>query len=183
MAPIVQDNATTRTVALGAGTWYPLWGAAISVDGGADGSEINASASTLDIPAFVPAGTLLVLWPDGVDTTQSAAARPSVLTAAEVGDDREVWLWPGTAVNAEVGRWHDEHGAAEAPTWTWSGRAVDSAPASATWNGAPLALTVTTDAVVATVVGDGTLAFAGGGSLVIARGHPAAQVTVRLAVR
>jgi hypothetical protein len=56
-------------------------------------------------------------------------------------------------------------------------------PASATWNGAPVALTTAGGGVTAAVVGDGTLVFAGGGTLTIARGAATAKVTVRLATR
>ena len=71
---------------LPAGTWYPLLGGAAAT------GTIMASAATTEIPAFVPAGTLLVLYPDGVDTVLPAPALATATTLADIGGDREVWL-------------------------------------------------------------------------------------------
>lgn len=149
VAPVVTQGATSRTVRLPAGSWRPLLG------GPAVSGEITADAPVTEIPAFVPDGTLLALYPDGVTTVLPAAP----------GDDREVWLYPGTAANPAH---------AEAPGYTWRGGS--GAPASATFEGAPVALV----AGAATVTGDGTLVFDDGGTLTIARGKPAARTFVRV---
>lgn len=171
VAPIQVQGATTRSVRLPAGTWYPLFG------GPAASGDIEATASMADIPAYVPEGALLVLYPDGVDTVLDAPALAAATTAAEVGLDREVWLFPGVAANPAHARWDDEQGAAGGEHWQWSGRPANApVPTMATFDGAPLAVV---DGAV-TVTGDGTLELAGGGTLVIARAAPTARTTVRL---
>ncbi|MBA3820321.1 MAG: hypothetical protein H0X17_15625 [Deltaproteobacteria bacterium] len=174
VAPIQQEGATTRTVQLPAGSWVPLFG------GPAVAGEITATAARTEIPAFVPEGSLLVLYPDGVATMLDAPASAATITAPEVGGDREAWLYSGTAARPAHARWHDTDGPVGAAQWTWSGRPAGALPTTAMFNGA--AVPVTTAAGVATVQvsGDGTLAFAGGGELTIARGLPTATATVKL---
>ena len=148
VAPIVTQGATAREVKLPAGTWLPLLGgAAVS------GTQM-VSAPRTEIPAFVPAGAMLALYPDGVTTVLPAP-----------NDDREVWLYPGTAANAA-------HATQAGYTWTGG----TGAATSATFNGTPVTLT----AGAATVTGDGTLLFSDGGTLTIARGKPAARTFVKL---
>jgi glutamine amidotransferase-like uncharacterized protein len=122
-----------------------------------------------------------VLFPDGVDTTFPTPAQPSLVTTDEVAGNRDVWLFSGTAAKPDYTTWNDEDGAAGSPQWTWSGRASGAAaPASATFNGAPVTVSTANGISTVTVVGDGTLSFDTGGSLVIARGVANASVTVRL---
>jgi alpha-glucosidase (family GH31 glycosyl hydrolase) len=176
VAPIIVQGDTARDVQLPSGTWLPLLG------GAAVTGAITASAPTTEIPAFVPAGALLVLYPDGVDTVYAAPALSGATTLSSVGGDREVWLWPGAAIDPATASWHDALGTtATAPQWSWSGRAASSpAPTSATWNGAPVAWIAGPNYATTIVTGDGTLALADGGTLVIARGLAAANVTVRV---
>ena len=143
------------------------------------------AASRTEIPAFVPQGALLVLFPDGVETVLPAPAAATTKTAASVGADRQVWLWAGeaTGATAHVGQWNDEAGAAKGAVaqWKWSGRALGTArPVAATFNGAAVSITVDGNDTVINVVGDGDLVFANGGTLSIRRGSAAAKVTVRL---
>ena len=65
--------ALARQVTLPAGTWYPLLGGPGLVF--ADGESKSVSAGLEAIPAFVPAGTLLVLLPRGIDTLVEAGVR------------------------------------------------------------------------------------------------------------
>jgi alpha-glucosidase (family GH31 glycosyl hydrolase) len=174
VAPILAEGATSRTVQLPAGDWYPLWSGAPTA-----GGEITAAAARTEIPAYVPAGSLLVLYPDGVDTMLDAPALASATTLAETADAREVWLFSGMAANPAHATWHDDDGPAGTPQWTWSGRAAGPLPASATFNGSPVAVTTSGDAVTVTVTGDGTLAFSDGSTLTIARGR-SATYTVKL---
>ncbi len=169
VAPVQAQGVTSREVTLPAGDWYPLLGGA-RVSG-----TFTADAPLGEIPAFVPAGALLVLYPDGVDTVLDAPASGTTVTASSIGDDREVWLYPGTPVDPAHASWNDDGGVVGTAQWTWTGRPEGPPPATATFNDAPV--TVTGDTV--TVVGDGTLEI-GGGTLTIARGKPAATVTVRL---
>ena len=172
VAPVQVAGATIRDLTLPAGRWFPLLGGT-ALDGGAH----TVPAPVTELPAFVPAGALLVLYPDGVDTTHPAPALPAAVTTDAVGGDREVWLYPGTAARPTHATWNDEAGPAGAAQWTWTGRPEGAgALTTALFNGAPVA--VTGDTV--TVVGDGTLELAGGGTLTIARGLPSASVLVRL---
>jgi alpha-glucosidase (family GH31 glycosyl hydrolase) len=152
VAPVIAQGALDRMVTLPSGNWLPLLG------GAAVSGTFDAPTPLTEIPAFVPEGSLLVLYPDGI---------ASVLTP--IGDDREVWLYPGTASDPSRASWQSQ--------WTWSGRPLGAgAPASAMWNGQPVAITQG----VVTVTGDGTLTLDGGGTLTITRGLPAAHVTVRV---
>lgn len=172
VAPVVREGAASRTVHVPTGTWYPLLGGASITGGG----EVEAPAAPTEIPVFVPAGTMLVVYPDGVDTAVDAPAAPAVVTTADVGDDRDVWLWPGSTT--AYGTW-TEPGARQ---WQWTPR--DPAlppPVAATWNDAPVTLaTIGSEIVVDTVTGPGTLVFDGGGTLTITGGSATAQTTVRL---
>lgn len=145
VAPIVVQGATSREVKLPAGDWIPLLG------GETVSGTISASAAVTEIPAFVSAGALLALYPDGVTTVLPPP-----------GDDREVWLYRGTGTRNA------------APGYTWTGGTGGAT--SATFEGAPV--TVTSGAL--TVTGDGTLVLGDGGRLVIARGKPAAKTFVKL---
>ena len=162
VAPIVTEGATSRSVMLPAGTWYPLFGGA-PVEGG----QVTASAPLTEIPAYAPAGSMLVLYPDGIDTVLPS---PSLSTATHTADAREVWLFSGTAANPAHAQWHDDTGPIGTAQWTWSGRPAGPPPTSATFNGSPVTVTVANGVAQVTVNGDGTLAFDGGGTLTIARG-------------
>jgi sulfoquinovosidase len=175
VAPIVGEGLSSRTVQLPAGEWYPMFGGAPT-----SGGEVTAFASRSEIPAFVPAGSILVLYPDGVDTVLAAPSLASATTLAETNDAREVWLYSGTAVNPAHARWHDDDGPTGTPQWTWSGRAAGALPTSATFNGAPVTVTAVADSATVTVTGDGTLELAGGGTLTIARG---ATATYKIVLR
>ncbi len=171
VAPILVEGATSRTVQLPAGEWVPLFGGAPT-----SGGEITATASRTEIPAYVPAGSLLVLYPDGVDTMIDAPGLASATTLAEVGDAREVWLYSGTASNPAHAQWNDQDGPAGAAQWSWSGRTSGALPSQATFNGAPVAVSVVGTTATVTVTGDGTLEFDGGGTLTIARGGNASYL-------
>ncbi|HEY5951864.1 MAG TPA: TIM-barrel domain-containing protein [Kofleriaceae bacterium] len=175
VAPIVAEGQTSRTVQLPPGEWYPLFGGTPT-----SGGEITALAAKSEIPAFAPAGSLLVLYPDGVDTMLAAPNLTSATTLAETSDAREVWLFSGTAGNPAHAQWHDDNGPIGSPQWTWSGRPAGALPASATFNGAAVAVTTIADTATVTITGDGTLEFAGGGTLTIARG---ATATYKIVLR
>jgi hypothetical protein len=175
VAPVVTAGATSRSVDLPSGRWFPFEGGP-----GRDGGAYLVNAPITEIPVFVPAGTLLVFYPDGVDTVVDATDT-SVVTAADIGGDREVWLYPGTPT-ASVGQWHDDDGVIGTPQWTWSGR--DEAlgpPTSATFDGDPVSPIAVPGGVAFDVTGDGTLSVGGGGTLTISRGLSTA--TVRVIVR
>jgi alpha-glucosidase len=175
VAPILQEASTTRSVHLPAGEWVPLFGGA-SVSGG----EITATASRDEIPAYVPAGSILVLYPDGIDTVLPAPAMSSAMTLAETNNAREVWLFSGTAANPAHAQWNDTDGPVGTAQWTWSGRPAGALPTAATFNGSPVTVTAVANTATVTVSGNGTLEFAGGGTLTIARGGVTGETVVRL---
>jgi hypothetical protein len=128
--------------------WLPLLGGAPL-----SGTQLVTAPRT-EIPAFVPEGAMLALYPDGVTTVLPAP-----------NDDREVWLYRGTAKNPAH---------ATQAGYTWKSGAGTAT--SATFNGTPVTLV----AGAATVTGDGTLVLEDGGMLTIARGKPAARTFVKL---
>lgn len=90
VAPVVEKEATSRAVLLPKGEWYPLLGGPRVMSDGA--LPLQVAATLTDLPAFVPAGTMLVLLPDNVDTS-NAVTPTSGLSMPTA--DREIWLWPG----------------------------------------------------------------------------------------
>jgi hypothetical protein len=175
VAPVVAMGATSRDVTLPSGSWYPLLG------GDAVSGTITVDAPTTEIPAFVPAGSLIVVYPDGIDTVIDAPQLPSATTLAGVGDDREVWLWPGIAADTARAAWHDTLGPAGEAQWTWTGRPASAGlPTAATWNGASVPVVLDAGSATIDVEGDGTLVVDGGGMLSITRGIASARVRVRL---
>jgi alpha-glucosidase len=161
VAPVVTQGATSRKVQLPAGTYFPLLGGP-AVQGGA---ELTVAAPLTAIPAYVPAGTVLSLLPDGVDT--AVAATPStVTTLAQVGEDRELWLWGGghSSLKEPGGLSYDW----QADEWTGPAKTL-------TWNGKPVAL----QDGAALVTGAGKLVVDGQATLVIAGGKADRQVRVR----
>ena len=140
---------------------------------------ITASAAMGEIPFYAPEGAILVLYPDGIDTPLPTPTQATITSADEVGGNRDVWLFSGTAAR-NVGVLV-ENAKQPGGSWTWAGRSATAAPpASATFNGANATVTTSNGVSTVTVVGDGTLRFDTGGELVIARGLPTAAVTVRL---
>jgi alpha-glucosidase (family GH31 glycosyl hydrolase) len=165
VAPVVTEGATSRTVALPPGQYYPLLGGEV-VDVQAGDAPVEVTASITEIPVLVPAGTILVLLPEGVDTVVAAAAGSGVTTLADVADDREVWLWPGGD-----SRFTEAGGL----SYAWSAADLTGNPESATWNGAPVTFT----AGVAEVEGAGVLAV-GSATLEVTGGAADRRLRIRI---
>jgi sulfoquinovosidase len=155
VAPIVQEGATSRTVQLPPGTWYPLAGGA-AVEG-----SITADAPVQEIPVFVPAGTLLALLPEGVQT---------LIEADDAGSDRELWLWPGgRGALDEVG----------GTAYDWDATELDGAVTSTTWNDADVPVQTDATGAFVDVTGGGTLVVNGGAATLIAPGGAARALRIR----
>lgn len=121
VAPVVVEGATGRTVALPPGSWYaltPEGSAAAPVSG-----TVTVDAAVEEIPVFVPAGALLALLPDGVDTL-AAAADVAVTDLDDVADDRELWVWPGATTALD-----EVNGA----TYTWDGTELSGTVGRVVW--------------------------------------------------
>ncbi|MFT3696516.1 MAG: glycoside hydrolase family 31 protein [Kofleriaceae bacterium] len=171
VAPVQAQGAVSRDLQLPAGEWIPLFGGA-HVQGGPG----TAQAAVTEIPAYVPAGSLLVLYPDGIDTV---VASPALPTATHPSTAREVWLYPGTASDPARSTWHEVAGpTSTAPEYAWSGRPA-GAPTSAAFGGTAVPVTDQGAFSTLTVTGNGQLAFGDGGMLTIARGTPG-ETIVRL---
>jgi hypothetical protein len=153
-------------VALPEGVFYPLLdGAAVAMPTG--GGAVDVSASVEEIPAFVPAGTLLVLWPDTVDTVVAADAACGAVTAVDVADDRELWLWPGGA-----SEWVEPGGL----TYAWGAEGLSRPFTGAIWNGTDVP--IVDDSV--SVSGPGTLAVNDQATLDVTGGAEERRIVVRL---
>ncbi len=182
VAPVIEAGAIGRDVWLPGGTWYALEGgvpvddepgepgepgapptvdpAAIEIS--AAGGTVFADAPATELPAFVPAGTVLVLLPESVDTL-TAAQDAGVVALDDVGAARELWLWPGGDSS-----WTEAAGGA---SYAWHGDTRIPDGAAGTWNGASVSVS---DGVV-TVVGAGELLIGASRLTVVAA---AGQTTV-----
>jgi sulfoquinovosidase len=164
VAPVVEEGATEREVALPAGTFHPLLGGD-PVTLGPGGGTVTVTAPVTECPAFVPAGTLLVLLPEGVDTVVTADASPDVVTLDDVGDDRELWLWPGGGST-----WTEVAGR----TYVWDATLLDGPVTAATWND----VDVPVEAEGIVVTGNGRLVLNGGDAELVAAGAAESRTLV-----
>ncbi len=166
VAPVVEQGAFTRTLKLPGGTFYPLLGGephSIPPVGG----SLTVPAPLTEIPVFVPAGTLLVLLPAQIDTLVAAAPGSDLVTLADVGDDRELWLWPGGDSS-----WTETSGL----SYTWTATTWSGPPTRATWNGQPVDLQ---DGSL-TVTGNGTLEIDGTAFLEVSGGATGRELVIRI---
>jgi alpha-glucosidase (family GH31 glycosyl hydrolase) len=164
VAPVQVAGATSRSVYLPAGTWFP-WSGGASVPGGA---TVTAQAAVSEIPVYARAGALVVAYPDGIETLTREPALANNATSA--GDDRVVYAFAGgSGALTEVpdaGSLGYTLGTAAAGDPTWNGVALAACDANDT---APCADVGIAGQVTAYVVGAGTL-VAGGASLTCAGG-------------
>ncbi|HTJ42000.1 MAG TPA: TIM-barrel domain-containing protein [Kofleriaceae bacterium] len=167
VAPVIVEGAVARTVTLPSGSWYPLLGGA-AVSGG----DQTVAAPLGEIPAFVPGGTIIPAWPDGVTTVIGPNATDPI--------DRELWIWPGDPSAAPRSRCEGDG----TTCYAWTPRSGEvGAPIAATWNGAPITLAQDGGTTIAQVQGTGTLVFAGGGTLVTTGGAPNRTLRVLLRIQ
>ncbi len=154
VAPVVKQGATKRDVQLPGGTFYPLEGGKPTTI--PDGGGTTSAAAPLDqIPVFVPAGSVLVLLPDTVDTLVAAKPATGTVTLADVKDDRVLWLYPGGSSD-----WTEAGGL----SYSWQADKLATAPSSATWNGQSV------------VINSGTIDVTGPGKLVLDGGKATLDV-------
>jgi hypothetical protein len=158
VAPVVEKGATSRRVGLPPGDWYPLLG------GPALRGSPMVDAPATEIPAFVPAGAMLVLLPEAIDTL-APASDADVVTLDDVGEDREIWIWPGgDSELVEAGGLRYE----------WRGGGLTGRPNSAMWNGVSVPV-----AEAIPLTGSGTLTL-DGATLTITGRRPDRALVVRL---
>ncbi len=168
VAPVVEEGATGRQVALPAGDYYSLIDDAEITVGSAE-TPVDIDVPVDEIAVLVPAGTLLALLPEEVDTLVDAADA-SVVTLADVGDDREIWLWPGGASDlTEVG----------GLAYSWDGGGLTGPVTGATYDSATVPVQSDADGSFVELTGPGTLVVDGGATLTITGGAADRAVTVR----
>jgi hypothetical protein len=165
VAPVVAEGATGRAVALPPGVWYPLAGGPALTGGD---RPVEVAAPIEEVPVLVPAGSVLVLLPEVVDTAV-AATGPGVTGLADVGDDRELWLYPGDGARGAFTE-------AAGLTYAWDARDLAPPYGRATWNGTEVPLTGGT----AEVVGPGTFEVNGTATLRVEGGAADRRLTIRL---
>lgn len=170
VAPIVAAAATQRAVQLPPGVWYPLYGGA-AVQGGA---ALPVDVSLTEIAAFVPAGALVPLLPEGseVQWAQTLAQQSADEAWAKAAAGIALAVWPGgTAVAGGADDRADgphrvryrlgHRPQAEVADYRWYGQGWSGACQQATWNGQP----VTPHNGVLQVQGAGVLVLDGQGRL------------------
>lgn len=182
VAPVLERDARSRLVELPEGAWYPLLGGApLQMPGG--GGQAQVDAPLTECPAFVPGGAILVLLPPGVESlVDEPTTDATLVTLADAGDDREVWLYPaapagGVApplVDAAVSSLTEVGGAL---TYSWDPGAVAPPLASVTLDGSPLEVAPDGSVVVR---GNGTLRVNDAGTLTVTGGVPERLLRVRL---
>jgi alpha-glucosidase len=165
VAPVVEPGAVARTVQLPAGSYYPLEGGpAINMPAGGGSTTVDAPLG--ECPALVPAGTLLVLLPEEIDTLVGADPDSGTVTLDEVGDDRELWLWPGGQSQlTEV----------SGLTYSWNAPTLEYPVTRASFN----RQAVTVENSTVTVTGSGTLVANDTATLEIQGGAADRRILVR----
>lgn len=160
VAPVQTMGATSRSVYLPQGTWFP-WSGGPAVAGG---QTVTAPAPVTEIPVYALAGAIVPTFPDGVETL---VREPSnVPGASSVGDDRIVYAFAGGA-----GTTFTEAPDAGGLSYSMQPASSSSSPAAPEWNGAalptcdaaqdaPCALT-TRGVLTAHVTGAGSLVASG----------------------
>ena len=89
VSPVITAGATTQSVHIPPGTWFPYWGGA-SVIGP---MNVTAPAVLGQPPFYVKAGTLLPLLPPGIDTLVASNDPSTVSLSAMAGlDDASAWV-------------------------------------------------------------------------------------------
>jgi len=171
VAPIVTAGATSRDVYLPVGSYFELTtGANVVVS---DDTPVVANADVGEIPVFVPAGTVLVLLPTQVDTVNPVNPTTNAVSLADIGSDREVWLWRGGDDSfTEVG----------GTAYAWQGTSLSAGAVLTTADQDGNALTVQSDAEGAyvEVVGGGTITFNGTASLEVTGADAGQHLIIRL---
>jgi alpha-glucosidase len=173
VAPVQVAGATSRSVYLPPGTWFP-WSGGASVAGG---TTLTAQAPVTEIPVYALAGTIVSTYPAGVETLTVEPAL--AVNAASVADDRIVYAFAGGS--GQLTEAPDAggltYGLATAPMGaaTWNGAALAACDASMT----PPCVADAAGQVTAYVVGPGTL-VAGGATLTCSGGAPDRALTLIL---
>ena len=181
LAPVMTAGATSRSVYLPAGRWFP-WSGGAPLDGA---GRSDVSAPLEEIPVFVRAGAIVPTFPPGAVMTASYPSK-EVPGPESVGDDRVLHVFLGdSSTFAENGG---------ALTYRLEQRADASGPLTFAYDGKPLASCGVPAAVpcfsseseglaVVRLTGPGTLSMTAGepvADLTIAGGAASRSLTVRI---
>ncbi len=93
VAPVITQGATTRTLYLPAGNWYPFFNGGPAVAGGV---SVTALAPTETIPVYVPAGSIIPMLTQAPDTLITGTTlTTTVTTLADVFTAQTLRVYPG----------------------------------------------------------------------------------------
>jgi len=166
VAPVIEEGATSREVQLPESEdFYPLFG------GSAVSGTTQVQASVTEIPVFARAGTVLSLAPAEVDTVFEVSDGSDTVSLDDIGDAREIWLYPGGSQDFEEFDTDIE--------LRWDGAGLVQSPDSATYRGESVETTGGELFTTIEIAGSGTLEM-GGGTLVIKGVDSGAPLTVRV---
>jgi alpha-glucosidase len=171
VAPVQTMGATSRSVYLPAGTWYP-WSGGASIAG----AQTSSPDVPIDqIPVYVQAGAIVPTYPDVVRTL--ILDQSIVANASNAADDRVVYVFSGASGSftevADAGGLTYATSAGAGATVTFEGAGLASCAAT------PVApcVTTTTRTTTAYVTGPGTLVTPAA-TVVVTGGSVTRQLTI-----
>lgn len=91
VAPVIVQGATTRTLYLPSGDWYPFNGG-LALAGGV---SVTALAPTDTIPVYVPAGSVIPMLTRAPDTLITGTTSGNITTLADVITAQTLRVYPG----------------------------------------------------------------------------------------
>ncbi len=173
VAPVQKAGATSRSVYLPPGTWFP-WSGGDSLPGPA---TLTAAAPVTEIPVYALAGTIVPTYPDGV---QTLTVEPSLApNASQTGDARIVYAFagaPGHFVESpDTGALAYTLTVTPVEPSTWNGTALATCDAADD----PPCMTRANRTTTAYVTGNGTL-VSDGATLVASGAYASRALTIVL---
>jgi alpha-D-xyloside xylohydrolase len=94
VAPVVAAGQTSRDVWLPPGTWFDWW-TGFSLEGGAGGAKITASADLDTLPLYLASGSIVPMLRDSIETLAPVAPASSVDSFATTAGVLVVRVAPG----------------------------------------------------------------------------------------
>ena len=93
VAPVITQGATTRTLYLPKGNWYPLNGG----NAVAGGVSVTVDAPMDSIPVYVPAGSIIPMLTQAPDTLITGTTVTTGTTLADVITAQTIRVYPGAS--------------------------------------------------------------------------------------
>ncbi len=92
VAPVLTQGATTRTLYLPSGNWYPFFSGGPAVAGGV---SVTVDAPVDSIPVYVPAGSIIPMLTQAPDTLITGTTVTTGTTLADVITAQTIRVYPG----------------------------------------------------------------------------------------